>query len=706
MVCKEIFYSIIYYYLYSDLIFSLKRFCLNLHFFLCRAVVEQAFDKYSELDQIVKFSTPKVLRLVEILRQVRPLNFVDPRKRRDKLENSETTKVETILEGLESGKVESAVEVNEIATQASVKVREELEDLIVEAKSDSSVNPPLEASTDLDVIKKQEQNCNLPVEETADSTLGSTAEELSDEAHLFVENPHDTVFGISVENVKADTKLVSEYPCKTVPKSFITDTGLHNCIFSKNACISCNDVTANVSGSTTNDSVLSGLPKQKAVKEMKVCDKSPCKVVCSSVIEDMSKSDDISTYRESCAHVSNSSPECTIKAVSESYTNDLGRCSNRLDYAECRIPLSGSVGESITNDFSKGNSKCVHFQNGIKEVNEQHVLNGNSGLLDGMQSTVQTHHDTTQTCCNICEAVVRKETEDGSVLEDDLCRLNIKESSYIDGCELGILTSCDLRNGTLSAKSELKDTARKQNIKNIILCNGFALDSDNNLPSPGNSQGNAESKLNGHIDPHKLRSKCKCASDRECVAKADIKSCDSVQNQFCMEACQEKDSITETSAPLATSKLPCEAVAAVATHINITTNSDSEATIEGSVAPIDCSDNSQENSVLLDSSKSTPAPKATTTNVTNLPTNSCTGLNSSNEADGSGSSAPLVSSEAAAMADTLALLLPGGGKGRKRRDDVKEKVKVHNPEDPDSVCGLIFVHHRNIAKIIYRLLKV
>ncbi|KAK7079634.1 Endoribonuclease Dicer [Halocaridina rubra] len=68
-------------------------------------------------------------------------------------------------------------------------------------------------------------------------------------------------------------------------------------------------------------------------------------------------------------------------------------------------------------------------------------------------------------------------------------------------------------------------------------------------------------------------------------------------------------------------------------------------------------------------------------------------------------SAGILSSEAAAMADTLALLLPSSGKGRKRRDEVKEKVKVHNPEDPDSVCGLIFVRHRNIAKIIYRLLK-
>merc|ERR1711874_513840 len=59
-----------------------------------RAIVEQTFDKYSELDQIVKFSSPKVLRLIEILRQIRPLNFVDPRKRREKLDLIENGRTE------------------------------------------------------------------------------------------------------------------------------------------------------------------------------------------------------------------------------------------------------------------------------------------------------------------------------------------------------------------------------------------------------------------------------------------------------------------------------------------------------------------------------------------------------------------------------------------------------------------------------------
>lgn len=46
-----------------------------------------------------------------------------------------------------------------------------------------------------------------------------------------------------------------------------------------------------------------------------------------------------------------------------------------------------------------------------------------------------------------------------------------------------------------------------------------------------------------------------------------------------------------------------------------------------------------------------------------------------------------------------------GNKRRKGDIEIKEKVKVHNPDDPDSVCGLIFVDNGTTAKMIYRLLK-
>ncbi|KAA0198755.1 Dicer [Hyalella azteca] len=46
-----------------------------------------------------------------------------------------------------------------------------------------------------------------------------------------------------------------------------------------------------------------------------------------------------------------------------------------------------------------------------------------------------------------------------------------------------------------------------------------------------------------------------------------------------------------------------------------------------------------------------------------------------------------------------------GGKKRRAEMEVKEKVKVHNPDDPDSVCGLVFVRSSTTAKMLYRLFK-
>ena len=59
-------------------------------------MIEYCFDDYSELDQIQKFSSPKVLRLIEILRQIRPHNFVDPRKRRERNSSKIGTPVEEL----------------------------------------------------------------------------------------------------------------------------------------------------------------------------------------------------------------------------------------------------------------------------------------------------------------------------------------------------------------------------------------------------------------------------------------------------------------------------------------------------------------------------------------------------------------------------------------------------------------------------------
>lgn len=48
----------------------------------------------------------------------------------------------------------------------------------------------------------------------------------------------------------------------------------------------------------------------------------------------------------------------------------------------------------------------------------------------------------------------------------------------------------------------------------------------------------------------------------------------------------------------------------------------------------------------------------------------------------------------------------GSRYGRRRHGEAREKVKIHNPEDPDSVCGIVFVRESYTAKLLYRLLKV
>ena len=76
-------------------------------FILCRIVIEECFEEHSELDQILKFSSPKVLRLIDILRRIRPLHFVDPRNR-----NRDNIASEHLKEALPENEVSEIPEEN------------------------------------------------------------------------------------------------------------------------------------------------------------------------------------------------------------------------------------------------------------------------------------------------------------------------------------------------------------------------------------------------------------------------------------------------------------------------------------------------------------------------------------------------------------------------------------------------------------------
>lgn len=585
--------------------------------FTCRAVVEQAFDKYSELDQILKFSTPKVLRLVEILRQVRPLNFVDPRKRRDKSENTDTLKGGTLIEGSEC----------QIAEATSDPEHSEVAALHSVANEPRATSP----GNSLKLCKDQDNNEEKEENSSEDSACLSRSTQNEQVKVSPTENCVNNIVESSKASGDISTKSSSEMLDLTVPK---TDTKKSMC----NGCVQ-------------EDSCLPSMRASTGQLEMSENMEAPhagnCHDSCSSYVM---KGCDEEQHR--CS---------TPEAVSECHANGWSSQHDSLDLCDCKPSISISSGKSEREvSFEVESISCQH------SLGEKCLHNGEVEDVCREPSKVQIHPDVTQNCCNISESVVTKEVGDGSTLEEDLCRLSLRESSLRVGCELENPTNCDVSNGTTSAKSHLHDAAKVHNNISALLCNGYQSGSEESLPSSRISEGSLDNKLNSHNSQEGPI----CSSqgkEEQCLEQSH-----SVQSNPCDAKIHSEEEVTPTSAHSTTSQPISEEANAPATPHKATTGSaeTSEAT----------SQSAQNNSSTI-----------------------------SKDVDSTVSPAPAVSSEAAAMADTLALLLPGGGGGkggRKRRDEVKEKVKVHNPEDPDSVCGLIFVHHRNMAKIIYRLLKV
>lgn len=619
-------------------------------------MVEQAFDKYSELDQILKFSTPKVLRLVEVLRQVRPLNFVDPRKRRDKTENAESMKGGAQIEGSEIQAVEATAD------------PERSEVSVVLAVSDGATSPE-NSSTH---CKDQDDNEEKEKKSPEDSLCLSGSTQIDKEEASAVKNCVNDTGEISQESSEIGTKSENE----------MVDQLVYKAVNKKNLC---NGYASEEESSLPNIMDMAS-PSKPSSKQSKIC-------------------------------ADTEAPE----AVSECHANGWSSQDVSLDSCDCKpsVSVCSRKSEKGVCSEEKGVS-CQH------NVAGECLHNGEVDEVCREPSKVQIHPDVTQNCCNISESVVIKKAGDGSTLEEDLCRLSLRESSFRIGCELENPTNCDVSNGTTSAKSHLHDAAKVHNSISAPLCNGYQSGSEESLPSLRISEGGLDNKLHSHNKQESVSSIQ--GEEKQCLEQSH-----SVQSNLCDEEVQPDERVPLTSAHSTTSQPASEVADVPATLPEVTT-----APSEGAEDTRGChaeaggatTDHEEASEATTDTNESSEAPKdsakdneATTVLVEG---NEVTGnlaedseavpqsaqSNSSvpsKDADSTVSPTPAVSSEAAAMADTLALLLPGGGGGkggRKRRDEVKEKVKVHNPDDPDSVCGLIFVHHRNIAKIIYRLLKV
>nr|ACC62400.2 ribonuclease III [Penaeus monodon] len=610
-----------------------------------RAVVEQTFDKYSELDQILKFSTPKVLRLVEILRQVRPLNFVDPRKRRDRLEAFENGKSAAALEGSE--------DTQENKTSAEDKnVHEDPTKLATDGGNTENLQGSASKS-------ETEMSCEGS-EEPSDTTLCVQG----------------SIYGIS------EIPLVSSGDGANDPNNEC-EVNSGNAMPDLKAMEELSEGHSQIHGTepASEDPFLAD--ENSTEDKSELSHGAPSNMFCGSSVEDSSEVVDISTDGGYFTAVSDVSPKCTSKAVSDSYTNDIEDCMIKANCNNHEVNVSRMTEVNTENFCAEVIDKHSCLQDSLEDGVDftKHSMKERSA--DDMHITVQTCPETTQYCSNACEDVVAKTNdEDGSALEDSLCRLNIKESSCTDGCDTESIKSCDLHNGVLSAKNDLLDTAMIQNVKNMTLCNGFEHGSKDDIMD---SEKDITSKMNGHVDPSEYDSESEDISDR-------YKSCESVQSQASVETSSKEGSISDTFVPSATSYLPCKA--------------DATSAVDETATPSDSAPNEQELPTCTSGVENTEDPALVSTSGTTQNTTICSDSAAfSNNSNGTQPTTQTVSSEAAAMADTLAMLLPNSGKGRKRRDDVKEKVKVHNPEDPDSVCGLIFVHHRSMAKIIYRLLK-
>lgn len=571
--------------------------------------MEQAFDRYSELDQILKFSTPKVLRLVEILRQVRPQNFVDPRKRRDKSENSEAAKSGT-------AQVEEPV-----SNGAEATVAEEAEVAVVQAVADGASNPSVEILVKDPKSLDDHESENFPKNEASSSTCESppvTQETSSTEGTMDVES----------EDVHA------------MSCSKILDQAVD--IIKCNGCADQEELNLLGTGDVASPCMVSSKQQHKESQAL-IVEEVP-HIVAENDVHGGSPSTECCGDREpkQITESTMNTSECQANGWSSSRSDSLDTLDSTVNdsclpgKSECEGESSAEVKDACPHDCLEG--KCLH--------------NGAVEEKCGEPSKVQIHPDSTQICCNIPESLVTKQTGCRSTLEEDLCRLNLRESSLRVGCEHENSTNCDVNNGTMSAKSHLLDAAKVHSSISAPLCNGYQSGSEENLPSSRVTTDNTDSqssKEEQHV--------CSTQDEaKECPQSPEPSH--SVQSSLShSEIHQPEESSALTNAQITTSQPACESAAT-----------------------------------------SSPTTPETTTDTT--PPSATT-----KDAD-STAATPAVSSEAAAMADTLALLLPGGKGGRRRRDEVKEKVKVHNPEDPDSVCGLVFVHHRNMAKIIYRLLKV
>ncbi|KAB7495069.1 hypothetical protein Anas_10431 [Armadillidium nasatum] len=571
---------------------SLKNFDLGNNQSSVEAVIEEAFDNHSELNQILNFSTPKVLRLIDILRQIRPLNFVDPRKRRDKGDSGSNSAANK-EEDNSANKCSSCgcrFEPSEGETNSIVKL-----------DKNKSLSPSEDDKGCEKLCNERENSC------TSEDERKKSLDVLQEQN---IDNCQNLLNGTTERCDLLQTSLPS-----------VSLSSGCDAISSSHSALYCN---GQVSRTDSEESVA---VDSNSVDSHSVPN-SDSLGASESLESNINETELLTTPAESTTLISDTAalpPEVEISSEIQS-TVEAASKQPKVD-----VPCSCSC----HNKSSEGSSQplpVISFVNGCDTPSEDKELDESSpditkgdlkGSSEGGKTLIEenTIHAQNDLDIDVYDSDLKADLkpEEEVELGDTPSETPLENDRDITNVEVESINSEEVE----ERSSHCGDISRRE-----VALETSEVESDNEMSSVVS------------VDEDALKSE-----------KQDTSSIEEI----------DKTTREETLVPDGCDK----------TEVKEVKHND-----------INSSDNSED--VVVSNCDNKIGDEA-------------------NEGEKSTTKAP--TSEAVAMADTLAQLLPNAVRTRRRRDEVREKVKVHNPDDPDSVCGLIFVQQRTTAKIIYRLLK-
>ncbi|KAF2366634.1 Ribonuclease III domain [Trinorchestia longiramus] len=734
-----------------------------------RIVIEDCFNEYSELDQILQFSSPKVLRLITILRRIRPLHFVDPRNRNKHVadeqsgegvaddpgsklpehelcEHCRTSLAETVdapdssrnpgvsPSGAEPVVVETMLEnynLDHIVKDASVT--EVTDDDIARLQRQGWFDGPTQGVSDRD----DQSACEVKEHcEDVSSDIGQIYSDVGHSTNNTEDQSRDLI------DIVQKNFLNKHMKCRDIDldsvDSFLSCTDQMN-------SLSLEDAKPRLSPK------MNGFCKPESLHNFSGGSHIPGEDLC-QYEEGLCVSKANQVLSDGCEKISSHSDDgATEHAGSDSvcpnfcdgaHYSDLSGCYDGAQYKSatccgrggasstiaCHGPTRAGVQSSTCNlstgpDCICGVSACKGSVSSINNDPEPPFLNDTSDT----SAPLLTH------CANSsssgCETPEIFSSCHGSPLK-------IAEPSRVARlASQSISTSC--LNSKLDRNTFQCDSKMAVNDSfNESQCDASrdAVVFNNGKHSTRTTQATSSARVSFSLsgDPH---------DEDFSISSNHLISCASSSRDKYPDTYDEHDGVlsSETGVHDASSSEPasaCDEIHAANVHVVVNTGEqtslvnpekskdlDSEAVVSSEteiaaeqshlkVCPRCFKINNEDKVSAESSSVKVTASSTLTYNQTIGNGQSASNVNGESVASADGhtvsNSCGQTSSNVGMAPTNYASLQQAYGRGCKKRRgeaEVKEKVKVHNPDDPDSVCGLIFVHSSTTAKMLYRLLK-